>query len=301
MKLRKRGKCRSLILCLCMILVIEAFLPMSTLKVQAASATKCVYTALGDSITAGDETYVKYVVDDLKKKYSSVTVNNLAFGGWTSQDLLYAITNSKSEHYTKMRTAIKSADIITLDIGSNDIMNGMLDAFAEIVGCGRYDVWEELAKISEQIQNPNYLVAMNAHRRASVIAKNVHNKLYNTDYMYQIELKYRDNFRKIINEISTLAPKAKVYVGNLYNPYNGAPAMYLDDYLVIDYSTFWEKNVKALNMYVWGNKKYPVVNLYPVIRNDRYIIGDYAEYNYDPHPNRIGHKIFGNLFIQAMN
>ena len=85
-------------------------------------------TALGDSITFGynlerhnhrvSKDAFPFVLGD----YANLRVRDLGVGGWTTQDLLNALEKNE-----KFRQAVAHADYITLDIGSNDLLQAFSD------------------------------------------------------------------------------------------------------------------------------------------------------------------------------
>lgn len=79
------------------------------------------YVALGDSITTGyglanpgAEAFPKLVADE-----KGLSLENLAEVGATSADLLEVVTASENQE------AFKNADVITITIGGNDLMNAL--------------------------------------------------------------------------------------------------------------------------------------------------------------------------------
>lgn len=84
--------------------------------------------ALGDSITYGFNLGVNnqhpykeafpYLIENDTKDYR---VNNLGVPGWTSIQLLDALKNDQ-----KFRQAVQHADAITLNIGSNDLLQALI-------------------------------------------------------------------------------------------------------------------------------------------------------------------------------
>ena len=82
------------------------------------------YVALGDSMATGTGAATSYpaeladlLADDTG---ADIAVTNLAVDGWTSQDLLDALRNDEA-----MRTAVTDADLVTLDIGGNDLLHAL--------------------------------------------------------------------------------------------------------------------------------------------------------------------------------
>jgi lysophospholipase L1-like esterase len=78
------------------------------------------YVALGDSLAAGvgaREGYVeRYAAHIESDTGARVEVLNLGVSGQTSSELLYALRNDES-----MRRALRTAEVVTLNIGINDL------------------------------------------------------------------------------------------------------------------------------------------------------------------------------------
>lgn len=79
------------------------------------------YVALGDSIAAGAGSRTSYV-EELAARVETqldrdVAVTNLARSGWTSADLLEALRGDPA-----MRKAVAGADLVTWDVGGNDLL-----------------------------------------------------------------------------------------------------------------------------------------------------------------------------------
>jgi lysophospholipase L1-like esterase len=80
------------------------------------------YVALGDSLAAGViaqrgyvPRYAAYVNADTAKQ---IRVTNMGVSGWRSSDLLDALRNDAN-----LRAAIQNAQVITFDIGGNDLLH----------------------------------------------------------------------------------------------------------------------------------------------------------------------------------
>jgi lysophospholipase L1-like esterase len=92
------------------------------------------YVALGDSIAYGlgveeptKEGYVYLYHDWLEEKFDKkIKLTNLGVPGWTSTDLLDKLKNNE-----EFRKAVRKADIITLDIGGNDLLHA-INPFASL-------------------------------------------------------------------------------------------------------------------------------------------------------------------------
>lgn len=86
------------------------------------SAQTWPYTALGDSLAAGAlaqqgyvQRYATYLNADTG---ANITTTNLGVPGWHSDDLLNAIQTDQN-----MRNSLSNAEVVTFDIGGNDLAN----------------------------------------------------------------------------------------------------------------------------------------------------------------------------------
>ena len=118
----------------CGVLIAAVFFGIKSIPVIYVNSGDSVsttvhYVALGDSIACGygmenpeKDSYVGIVHQHLKEKYDCVIVSNLGCNGQKSEELLDILINPENDNYRKYRASIKYADIITLSIGSNDLL-----------------------------------------------------------------------------------------------------------------------------------------------------------------------------------
>lgn len=110
--------------------------PIPTVEPTEAPAGVVSYVALGDSLATGAGASTSYVAEYAAaleaRTRTDIEVTNLAVNGWTSTDLLEAITGDEA-----MRTAVAGADLVTVDIGANDLL-GQLPYYAS-GNCGGDD------------------------------------------------------------------------------------------------------------------------------------------------------------------
>ncbi|MEX2504046.1 MAG: GDSL-type esterase/lipase family protein [Egicoccus sp.] len=89
-----------------------------------ASAETVSYVALGDSLATGAGATTSYVAEyaaELEAQTGAdLEITNLAVNGWTSTDLLTALDEDEA-----MRTAVAGADLLTVDIGANDLLHAI--------------------------------------------------------------------------------------------------------------------------------------------------------------------------------
>ncbi len=88
------------------------------------------YVALGDSIAYGyglqdkdEESYVGLVRQYFEERYDYVVTTNFGKNGMRSGELLDILTNPENENYKKYRDTLSYADVVTLSIGSNDLLH----------------------------------------------------------------------------------------------------------------------------------------------------------------------------------
>ncbi|MDR7073391.1 SGNH/GDSL hydrolase family protein [Fictibacillus barbaricus] len=102
----------------------------SPLKAAAAPEENHItYVALGDSLAAGVTPsntlglgYPHYLAGMLQQSNYTVTPGFFGVPGYTSTDVLNDLTVPARPLYYQLQNAIKQADIITIDIGANDIL-----------------------------------------------------------------------------------------------------------------------------------------------------------------------------------
>lgn len=93
-------------------------------------STTVRYVALGDSIAYGyglenpeQDSYVGRIKEYLAGKYDYVMLSNFGCNGQRSDELLDILTNPENENYGRYRATLRYADIVTLSIGSNDLLH----------------------------------------------------------------------------------------------------------------------------------------------------------------------------------
>jgi lysophospholipase L1-like esterase len=103
--------------------------PVEKVSSGDSTSTTVRYVALGDSIAYGygledreEQSYTGRIARYLESRYDCVLFNNFGTNGMTSDDLLDVLSNPENENYKKYRSTISYADIVTLSIGSNDLL-----------------------------------------------------------------------------------------------------------------------------------------------------------------------------------
>lgn len=294
------------------LLVLVILLQITSPIVFAANSTKQIYLALGDSIAEGyaltsaqTERYSYIVAQD--KSYSE---KNLAQSGMTCKEF-YENLVSNDEY----KTAIQNADVITISIGSNELLGTAIEIIKTATGVTTEDTNEKtIATATEKFKSatvPEKIAMLQAIAQGFNSA-DTKNKL---DAGVQ---QYTTYWEKSVDEINKLKKSnATIVVTEFYNPYPlGKLSDLVNSFSPIDLTNMAElgdladKDLgKLFDTYIeqmntilsqksnneeyykiakikdtfdthnlFGEPKYTNVNLTP------------SDLNLDPHPNTKGHQ-----------
>ncbi|WAH36011.1 GDSL-type esterase/lipase family protein [Alicyclobacillus dauci] len=150
------------------------------------TASKGQLVALGDSITYGynlgdNKAPSQQAFPYLIAEQQHLTTDDLGVPGWTSTDLLNALTNSST-----MQTAVKNASVITIDIGSNDLLQTALTygALHALDGSGTSDLADSLSSaVTKMGENVGQIVkrVKTLNPKAAVVLYNIYDPISSTD------------------------------------------------------------------------------------------------------------------------
>lgn len=236
------------------------------MPVQYASSgdnvsTTIRYVALGDSIAYGygledkeDASYVGQVRQYFEQRYDYVVATNFGENGMRSDELLDILTNPRNNKYRKYRATLLYADVVTISIGSNDLLH--------------------LIKLDFNMEEMIREGGGNFRQACQEFAV---------------------NFPKIIKEIRSINPHAKIYANNIYNPAKGLSA-YANVYDVA------ERYINLLNKAFITSDEYDLVNIKGAFDKQKksMINVSVKGREIDPHPSREGHKLIGEMVIKKM-
>ncbi len=165
------------------------------------------YVALGDSIAYGyglndmeEDSYVGKVTRYLEQQYDHVITTNLGMNGIQSEELLERLTNSHNEFYEKYHSVLKYAKIVTISIGSNDLLHHIeLDKnLEEYIENGdkifRKECQEFCVVFPKIVQEIRKITP-----KAKIYANNVYNPCYGLEKyktLYEASEKYISMFNK---------------------------------------------------------------------------------------------------------
>ncbi len=256
--MKKRIKLTFFILCIIMSTTIAY-----TIFINAKS-NKTTYVALGDSIAAGygladyspekevppSDSYQAIVAQFLKTKPF-----NYAVSGDDSIDCINILKSEIADD------TLAEADIITISIGSNDL----LKPFIEIV---------------KETTINNLMV-----------------KLRDNEVLHEKAQAFSEKFNEIIKLLKEKAPQAELYVTNIYNPYNNVMILgeTADTYIKEINETFRtdSDSYTLIDVYtLFKNKNFT---------NVQFDISNLSNANLDPHPSKEGHREIATAIVEALN
>lgn len=171
-----------------------------------AFAEKQEYVALGDSITSGyglvesSDSFTEIVANSL-----DMELKNLAVDGQTSGGLLKVVSSNEN------KKAIKNADLITISIGGNDLLQVLFKLIRDVAGLSE-DV--KFTELQEALLNVDNLIPQ---------IKEILDKPENLALFDKAIEDYSKNIDQILETIRKLNPDAKIVLLNLYNPLSGSP------------------------------------------------------------------------------
>lgn len=150
MKLFKR---KMVFIWMCLLLSI----PMQSFAKETSTEGHVVrFVALGDSLAAGQTpyggfgpSYANYIADDFQKEHVHAMLTNDGVSGFTSEQLREAIRLNQKE-----QAQIHSANLITIDIGANDLL-GVLKTNPAQVPAAIQNVRKNLFLILASIHHMN--------------------------------------------------------------------------------------------------------------------------------------------------
>lgn len=264
--------------------------------VSFANTSYKTYLAIGDSIAYGyglENIDADSYAAKVKKKYNIQDSNfkNLAISGMKCSEFYNKI---QEEEYT---TAIKSSELITISIGSNELLGIVTRSVSAVTGV--------------PVGDPNFVEkAQNVFLNASALKKiqmltSIYNTFTSEEMKVEIETaikSYNENWSKSIEYIKRINPNATIVATEFYNPYY---EFSLGSY---DLGGFVDENIQKLNSILTASsnseKEYKIAKIYsefnttnPRLTNVNISV---SKFNVDPHPNILGHEVICNKILDAL-
>ncbi|MDP4089330.1 MAG: Ig-like domain-containing protein [Bacillota bacterium] len=269
------------------------------------------YSALGDSITAGfglpdykgdfsnpEDCYVAVAAKDLGTDNNY----NLALSAYATKDLLDILQDPSNKYYARFRSSLQDSDLISVDIGSNDLTMTLLDMVLECLGMDldnmtveeRYTLILSLlngAKPDSLPENPEDYFGQNiTEDQKTAILEALMTENIDARFTEAYE-KFTKNWEEIITAIREINPDADLAAIGYYNSnpdlnfeYNGAT------YYIGQVN---QKYIDKMNSYI--SEKSASAGKYV------YVDTTGVELNcFDPHPSKAGHAEIAARLVNAL-
>ncbi len=239
------------------------------------------YVALGDSIATGygladdESSYVDLISEDL-----GASTTNLAVNGMTSTELLQMLSSGEHDD------VISQADIITISIGSNDLLKPFINRVTNAFGIENVNDINNtvISELKKKYKNDPFLLI-------PVIAE-LNSQIVDNEELYEVCKNFEvNNFPQIISQIKAKNHDAQIIVNNIYNPYYNVSI-----YGVYDLGEIADSYINRINMAFSVSLKCNYVDVYDLFReegltNSNINFWDLDTLNFDPHPNKDGHMM----------
>ena len=194
-----------------LIIIINILYPLHSI---ASSSQFTKYIAMGDSIAYGyglsnrdTQSYAQIVRSKLNIPASNF--QNIAISGMTCKEYYEKITTDES-----YKNSIKSADLITVSIGSNELLGIAISAVASVTGINSNDSnFENKAK--EAFLNASALEQLR-------MLHDIYSFFTSNEIKQKINLSistYSEYWDKSYKYIKSLNPNATIVATQFYNPY----------------------------------------------------------------------------------
>lgn len=245
------------------------------------------YVALGDNIAKGyglkdvkNESYVGRIAQSLEDKYGAVHLTNFGENGLRSEQLLKRLTDEDEEQHEAYMEAIRKADLITLSIGSNDLLQylSLKTDFSEFRKHGD----EIFTKACEQFGDNIPKIIEIIHRQAPQAQLFVNN-IYNpcNDSSFNIS-------ESVVKNLEELAEK---YIERMNQGFETKEVQ----------SVFHSMNPAEKESEAEGS--YTLVDVKQAFEthNEKLINMVFSWGDIDPHPNKEGHKVIAEEIIPQIS
>lgn len=252
-----------------------------------------VFVALGDSIAYGmsatdglgyNDRFRTYLEENRYSGRDPVDFRNLSRPGDTAEELYQRI---KTEEYA---SALREADIITINIGGNHLLQSLLNTV--------YSAYPEASAASGGIQsaiirNPWAILRLVIGLQNPLSPES---DALNRSLGIAVST-FESYWPRIMNELTILAPHAEIYVNTVYSPLTREEPLYglIDPYI-------GQINV-AVEAY--GNQyRYTLVDVYRAFERANSDVVDFSlvgsSVRADFHPNDEGHAVIFETLKTAM-
>ncbi|MDE7310074.1 MAG: SGNH/GDSL hydrolase family protein [Eubacterium sp.] len=310
MKTNKKRTICSVLLLLCLLTAsLNTSLAAVYAKGAASTEEKTTYVAFGDSIAAGyglpgyqTQTAPADSYQALTAGFLQTQPHNYAVTGDNSDDCIFLLNSGEADE------SLAAADVITLSIGSNDLLLPFIDILmqhfhidAPASGTSQEETPEEAAKrkeIEEQLKNGFSLPQLSLSEMAEYYkqAEALLSELSDHATLHAQAAAFAQKFQAILSILKEKAPNAEIYVTNIYNPFAFLPKIgEMADVYIREINEAFAKDVPG----------YTLIDVYTPFQKQELtnVHIDLTQPNgiqLDPHPSKEGHRVIGELIVAAL-
>lgn len=232
----------------------------------AAGGSDTVYVALGDSIAYGyglphyeEERYPQLVADTFGFELYDYAVNGMTSGG-----LLTLVQGSKLSPDAPMYCNMGDAKLITVSIGSNDLLGVLSTIFMTAAAAVENILSEGFGSILEMSVTSDTALGM---------------------FDNGVE-EFRSNLPQIYAALREINPGCAIVFTRFYNPYVGVK------FGSFDFGALCDKYICQMNdiLDAKGDMNYYIADAYTPMNEPGMSNVDVFSGNVDPHPNVAGHE-----------
>lgn len=262
--MKRKGKFKVLVVIIIGIILLVIPITMQA-KGEVSKNVLDKYVVIGDEISLEanndyEVSYVSLIKDFLYALNDNLEYINLSSDGATSSQLLNVVDSNKEK--------LKDADLITISIGGNNILNAVL---------------KSLNINEENLQD------YDENKFDSIISEYLNSKEVKIEILNEISIFSKD-FPNIIKKIKKLAPNADIYVNTVYNPINKKCEIY----------EFFDSQINLINDVIVknnSNNDYKILDCYQILNNDDVLNFKIENGVAKISPNKVGHAMMANQVI----
>ena len=277
----------------------------------AALAASPSYVALGDSITTGYGLSADNNVETNKSlsfaaqvaTNNNFALNNLAEDGETSASLLDKLTKSDDPDYETVTEAVKSADVITITIGGNDLMDALYEYLAASYNTTHPDAPTTAEQIKAMLTGQDG--AVDFWTLTSLITPLTQFPA-SSEFTTALN-RFSTNLSSIVSQIKSLNANVRIVVATQYNPYS-----HLSNKTIVNVVNAFDSGIQQLNGKIFSQTDIKVADVYkafskqntsdsPLCNATFTMTGlNLEEINLDFHPNAAGHGVIADVVGEAV-
>lgn len=283
---------------LCVYMLISILLAYIFPIISSANYEK--YVALGDSIAQGFTMKEGFLEEDCypqkireKLNISKDNYKNLAFDEETAKSFY---TSIQANNYTR---AISEADLITISIGSNEILQIFFEAVSYATGIEIIDRSTFYAEVTEYYNNANLI------KKAQLLLK-IFEYFTTVDINAKVDENirvYEEYWKKSLAYIKSVNPDVTIVATEFYNPYYGITLLNFDFGGWVD--DIIQRMNKILHTCSKSETEYKIADIYSdfTSTNPRltYTNTLLLNFNIDPHPNKLGHELISLKILESLS